>query len=353
MANCAECSFKKETFVVDKGKYSYLECIPHREDYICPMPEPYWTLLKVRSKDPNNKVTQIGLGSPEDHILTKHDDIVKEDDCLIIEYYKCKKIFHIEVGCFRITEIEANKNIYSVDLEDVVSIAFEKDFSRRIYGLPLDWLKIEMLRVATENEIPQQAEDTWRHSAAVYEFAKDISNKAVSKPQVTEHSLHILEKGCYAHDFGRMFTGSPASREVEPGILHGFYGANYFRNMVKELTSESSSVFEKEEFESYARICERHIGGAGFTKSSIKNIPTLRKNMIALDILAENFYEKVIGYADWRIHAVKCGNIFVPTLVSEEEVMKRTLRYNPPKDQIEAIEKLCQYIHNITNEAIK
>ena len=70
-------------------------------------------------------------------------------------------------------------------------------------------------------------------------------------------------------------------------------------------------------------------------------------------MLAESPYEKIVGYADWRTFATRdVGTVYIPTTVSKDEAMERTRRYNPPSDQLSAVQDLCEYIEYITDSQV-
>ena len=319
----------------------------------------YDIVLKVKAQSEKAKhierlhvaSAQIRFGAPEgDHKkhpqLSKFLDISK-GDLLIAEYYST-----------------ARENGYGDLLQrsDIISLGLVKNKTfRRLRGIPLEWLFTEMSAIAAQNGIPLQTADTWIHSSQVCQYAFEIAEKALMDrvaSRMGKHYTndfksglagHILEKASFAHDFGRMYTGSNASRTLEGGILHGYRGAQHFR----KLASKSGFKDAADELELLARVCERHIGGAGLTASSLVRHPAfVTLNVASSDILAESPYEKIIGYADWRTHASKNGTVFFPTWVSESIAMNRTVAYDPPDDQFLAVENLCRYIHEITDGQI-
>jgi hypothetical protein len=210
--------------------------------------------------------------------------------------------------------------------------------------------------VATRNGIPLQAADTWVHSSEVYAFAAEIAQQ-VSMERLAQKmdkvfsddfrrglSGYLLEKAAYAHDIGRMYSGSNASRTLKKGILHGVRGARHFRSLASEAGSQA-----KEDFEFLAGVCETHVGGAGLTACTINRHQALLDAGVApKDTLATSPYEKIIGYADWRIHGRKMGTLYMPRRVSELEAMERTLNYQPPPKQLQAVKDLCEFIHYVT-----
>lgn len=319
----------------------------------------YDIVLKVKAQSEKAKhierlhvaSAQIRFGAPEGNPkkhpqLSKYLDISK-GDLLIAEYYP-----------------PTSENGYGDLLQKpcIISLGLVKNKTfRRLRGIPLEWLFTEMLATAKRNGIPLQTADTWVHSSHVYQYAFEIAEKALME-RVANHmgklytndfkyglAGHILEKASFAHDFGRMFTGSNASRNLEDGILHGYRGAKHFR----KLASKRGFRDAADELELLARVCERHIGGAGLTESSLARHPAFVKlNAASSDILAESPYEKIIGYADWRTHSRENGTVFFPTWVSKSIAMERTKKYNPPADQLLAVESLCSYIHDITDGQI-
>ncbi len=324
----------------------------------------YDIVLKVKAQSEKAKhierlhvaSAQIRFGAPEGD-PKKHPQLSKcldisKGDLLIAEYYPdMERPTSSETGYGDLLQIS-----------DIISLGLVKNKTfRRLRGIPLEWLFMEMSAIAARNGVPLQTADTWIHSSQVYQYAFEIAEKALmdrvashmGKPYTNDFKSglagHILEKASFAHDFGRMYTGSDASRKLEDGILHGYRGAKRFR----ELASKRGFKDADDEFELLARVCERHIGGAGLTASSLTKHPAFVKlNVASSDILAESPYEKIIGYADWRTHARRNGTVFSPTWVSECIAMKRTKAYNPPADQLLAVENLCCYIHEITDGQI-
>ena len=334
----------------------------------------YELILDVKSSKMTNPVTKIQVSkaeipyyaeesAPEKHPIIKRYLNIKRGDNLLVEYYSDLGIS----GYIQQPEI--------ISLCKIETGLFKKgDLLERIRGIPLNWFYQEMIELASQQRIIFQATDTWMHSAEVYKLARDIADSSLAdrvnkvenlkRQRLETYSGWILEKACYAHDVGRMFTGSAASRQIEDGALHGIYGALYFGDMENRVKDERlncakfwENPSERDVLRKFGRICERHIGGAGLTASSISTNKAFEKfkswfGEKSEDRLAETFYEKVIGYADWRVHAFMDSTMFVPRIVSEHDAMKRTKGYNPPGDQVEAVERLCEYIHYITDNTI-
>jgi hypothetical protein len=233
-------------------------------------------------------------------------------------------------------------------------------------GLPLEWpdyypvsktafvpesrflnrLKAEMKRIAKENGLRAQVQDTWRHSRGVWRFVNKIAHYAYQNGVAVDYDL--LKKGAFVHDFGRMYTGRNASREREEYHLHGTRGRDYF---LKENDSSYSllEIPNRDYAHRLARICERHMGGSGFTAETNQEL-----GLGSEDTLAETIEEKIIGYADWRTHAKGFGNFYIPRIVSVDEAMQRTIRkagHNPR--QVQQVRNLIDYINGITNDKLR
>jgi len=248
---------------------------------------------------------------------------------------------------------------------DIVSLALPRyEGCDRLLGIPLEWLFERMVKKSSQYGVPLQAADTWAHSTEVYRYAMEIAEQ-VSEERLAHATggqfpgpllAHILEKGCYAHDFGRMITGSNASCPNEPALVHGFRGAQCLR----ELAEAPDHHDIAEELEVLARICERHTGGAGLTKVELLANPTVlaQFNIYPADHLAETPYEKIVGYANWRIHPVKrdqtgrsphLGSVYLPHRVSEQVALARSKRHAKTQQQLKALEDLLDFVYHITD----
>jgi hypothetical protein len=284
---------------------------------------------------------QMPNGPRHDPILAKYLEL-SMGDMLLAEFYP------------EVIERELRDALRPSDILSLCAIG--DGTVRRLIGVPCEWLFLEMTAVATRNGIPLQAADTWVHSSAVHTFAAEIveqvsmerlahkMGKAFSDDFRRGLSGYLLEKAAYAHDFGRMYSGSNASRTLEKAILHGFRGARHFRSLACEAGSQA-----RDDFEFLASVCETHVGGAGLTACTIKQNQTLLDAGIdPRDTLATNPYEKIVSYADWRIHGRKIGTHYMPRRVSEQEAMDRTLKFKPSPRQLQAVKDLCDFIHYIT-----
>jgi hypothetical protein len=201
-------------------------------------------------------------------------------------------------------EVLENEPRHALQPSDILSLcAMGNGTCQRLIGVPLEWLFSEMTALATNHGIPLQAADTWVHSSEVYALAVEIAqqvsmerlaqkmDKAFSDDFKQGLSGYWLEKAAYAHDLGRMYSGSNASSTIEKGILHGVRGARHFRSLAPEDSSQA-----KEDFEFLAGICETHVGGAGLTACTIKRHQALLDAGVAPeDTLATSPYEKIIG----------------------------------------------------------
>ena len=155
-----------------------------------------------------------------------------------------------------------------------------------------------MKQTALNNEMIEQYFDTQIHSAYVYSLAKKLAfNIDSRKSRNYKYVIDDLVKSmCISHDAGRMITGSKASRELMPAILHGYYGANLLRGRFADWK--------------IARCCETHMGGTGLTPETKteKNIKSVFK--------AKNpsLEEKIVGYADLLTFAKKNDSVHMPYL---------------------------------------
>lgn len=336
----------------------------------------YFYSIQLDVKTADRKIQPVGKEAPVERIDVAMDwGPFGSEDCEPSKNPHLRRFMDIKEGDELIVEYDPKLGIQGmIQANEIISLGLRtKNSYRRLRGIPIEWLFFEMIRVAASNGIGFQAADTWAHSTEVYRFSKEISGKIVLgktdefrtthpdelKSPENRFDNYIMEKGCYAHDFGRMITGSDASRTIRDGALHGFFGAKYFREMSeKGRYGDSSSPeqfggHELDELERLARICERHLGGSGLTASSMNRNSAFKEAGIPPNnLLAESTYERIIGYADWRTHARKGQNVFIPTRVSEDEAMERTVKYNPPQDQLDAVKKLCDYIHFITDGAV-
>jgi hypothetical protein len=284
---------------------------------------------------------QMPDGPRHDPVLAKYLELSK-GDVLVAEFYP------------EAIEREPRDALQPSDILSLCAVG--GGTVRRLIGVPLEWLFLEMTAIATRNGIPLQAADTWVHSSAVHAFAVEIAQeismerlahkmgKAFSDDFRRGLSGYLLEKAAYAHDFGRMYSGSNASRSLEEAILHGFRGARHFRSLASETGSQA-----RDDFEFLARVCETHVGGAGLTACTIQQDQALLDAGIdPEDTLATNPYEMIVSYADWRIHGRKMGTHSMPRRVSEPEAMDRTLKFKPSPRQLQAVKDLSEFIHYIT-----
>lgn len=243
------------------------------------------------------------------------------------------------------TENWYKKNLY--DVGDMVNITLDNTLLPEITDVTFkntffECLLAEMVRISTQNSIPTQAYDTWLHSNYVWELAEKVANKAISNNNKVD--FEFLKKASYVHDFGRMYVGSKASKELEPAYLHGIRGKEYFEGIFND-HDKYLELVDQNEANKFARICERHMGGAGLTKATNE-----RMGLAKTDTLAETIEEKIVGYSDWRIHAVECNGVYSPKEVSEKDALSRTENMKGMNaSQLEAVNNLRTYIHKITN----
>ena len=122
----------------------------------------------------------------------------------------------------------------------------------------------------------------WKHSNQVME--KAISLMAHSALHFDES---IVRKGALLHDVGILRCHAPKilCYGEMPYLAHGLVGAEMLRAYAKEVG---------EDWEVFARICERHTG-AGITKEDIlaRGLPLPPR-----DFLPETAEERLVCYAD-------------------------------------------------------
>ncbi len=143
----------------------------------------------------------------------------------------------------------------------------------------LSEIKNLMQKIAKENGVLEQVDETWDHETRVWNFSKKIADLVINNGYKVD--LDFLKIACYVHDLGRMVSGSKASKELEPVIFHGLRGY--------ELAKEQGWP------EKLARACIRHMGGIGQTKEVNKEIGLGNK-----DTLAKTIEEKILAYSDCR-----------------------------------------------------
>jgi len=198
----------------------------------------------------------------------------------------------------------------------------------------------ERCRVAWENGIPFQAVDTWSHSQCVWSVARRIlaaAERAGGGRCGVDASL--VELLCHAHDLGRMFLGSEASRHLLPRRwigLHGVFGAAHFRGGGAAWASPALR-------EAMARICERHLLGVGVTaavyarwREEIEAVtdpdPVIlrARELLAAeryrsDTLPESTEERVVAYADLCTRGAQVGHTWVSVYEPYEGSPRRRL----------------------------
>ena len=139
-------------------------------------------------------------------------------------------------------------------------------------------IKKLMVKIASENGIKKQVNNTRRHSVVVWHLADKIACLASKNGYKVDRKF--LKVGCYIHDIGRMVTGSKGSKELQPDIFH-FYEGYY--------------IMIAHNYPELARICVCHACGAGLDKKINK-----RYNFIARNFFPRTIEEKIIAYADAR-----------------------------------------------------
>jgi len=186
-----------------------------------------------------------------------------------------------------------------------------------------------MIEIATKNNIPEQVENTWRHSECVWKFAEKIADAAMKNGYVVDKDF--LKIACFSHDFGRMYTGSKGSKELLPAVQHGVLGAKFFRS---------------HGYEELARVCERHIGGIGLSKEENKKFGLGNE-----DCFVETIEEIILGYADARTSSTKKNGKYVPIIGSFQSAFRRFTGIN--KKNGKKLIELQVFIKEITGSAIK
>lgn len=145
--------------------------------------------------------------------------------------------------------------------------------------ISLSTIKELLQKIAAENDIPQQVEDTWKHSECVWKFAEKIARLAIQNGYRVD--LEFLKLGCFIHDLGRTQTGSKATHELIEPVLHGYLG---YKIALKNKLPRK-----------LAEICRRHIGGTGLAGSEN------RKYKIGFfGTHPRTIEEKIISYSDCR-----------------------------------------------------
>lgn len=91
-------------------------------------------------------------------------------------------------------------------------------------------IKEIMTKIADENEIHSQVNNTWRHSIIVWRFAYKIAKLAIKNEYNID--LKLLKIACFSHDIGRMITGGKGSKILKPAIFHFYEGYYLLKNLV-------------------------------------------------------------------------------------------------------------------------
>jgi len=139
-------------------------------------------------------------------------------------------------------------------------------------------LKSLMKKIAKENGIEEQVNNSWCHSTVVWRLANNIARLA--KRNGYQINFQLLKVGCYFHDIGRMITGGKGSKELRPAIYH-FY--------------EGYQLMKQYGYPQLARICVSHAAGVGLDKQTNKGYGFISRNFFPRTI-----EEKIIAYADAR-----------------------------------------------------
>lgn len=147
------------------------------------------------------------------------------------------------------------------------------------------------------------------HVQAVSKLAKALAEKIRSRGGGID--VPFVEVAALLHDIGRSKTHD---------IRHGVEGA---------------AIMRKLGFESYARVCERHIG-AGLTSAEAKDLGLPEK-----DYLPETLEEKVVAYADKLID----GDKVVPI---EDTIKDFKEKLGSAHPSIERLRALAGYITSLT-----
>lgn len=135
-----------------------------------------------------------------------------------------------------------------------------------------EWLFRKMqLYAAKQPGLELQPLDTWAHSLQVWA----VASKMIVQLKNTYIDIDFVEFACFAHDIGRMVTGSKASTEKTEfhGFAHGPLGAVLVRRSDFFDGLDDKSPFGRSRHDlqkATARVCERHTGCVGM---SDKNWP--------------------------------------------------------------------------------
>jgi len=189
-----------------------------------------------------------------------------------------------------------------------------------------------MVVLATGNGIPEQALDTWSHSLRIWQEAARIAAAARERQSVDGGLLinePLLEALCFAHDTGRMFTGSKASHQLVPQQLigaHGVLGAHYYRTLPEPFAPVAI-------MEALARICERHLLGVGVLAETYErwrravdqeelpdNLREQIRSVLGMpryrdDTLPETAEERIMAYVDLCALGQQTGSVWCPVIV--------------------------------------
>lgn len=137
-------------------------------------------------------------------------------------------------------------------------------------------IKRWMVTIATKHGIPEQVDNTIRHSEVIWRYANGIAQSAIKRGKRID--LQLLKAGCYVHDIGRMVTGSEGSKILKPAISH-FY--------------EGYRIMKEKGYPTLAQMCVSHAGGGGLDKSINK-----KNNFIARDFFPRTTEEIIVAYSD-------------------------------------------------------
>jgi putative nucleotidyltransferase with HDIG domain len=182
-------------------------------------------------------------------------------------------------------------------------------------------IKFLIEKIAKQNGIPSQAFDTWRHSQCVWRFAQKISKLA--RKNGYKVNLQFLKLACFAHDLGRMQTGSKGSRKILDAVYHGYLGYKLARKF----------GFPKE----LAEVCRRHLAGTGLSATVNKKFKIGKRATFV-----RTLEEKILGYADCRTF----NNKIAP-------FSRAYNRFKKYPGQGPRLLKLQKFIEKITNNEIK
>ncbi len=190
----------------------------------------------------------------------------------------------------------------------------------------LSQIKNLMNKIARANGIPEQVENTWRHSAVVWRLADRIALLAIKNGYPVDRRL--LKLAVYVHDLGRMVTGSAGSKILKDPVYHGY---------------EGYKILKKFGYPKLAEFCRRHLGGSGLPRQVNR-----RYSFGTSDTLARTLEERILAYSDARTLFIKGRG---PSIGSFETAYRRFKVY--PYGTGERLRASQRLIKEITKGRVK